>query len=357
MGFWRETFFGLPPKVDSLPANLASPWAEPNSLMPAIVGDLWDFPVELVTPEIALRVPEVNRALQAHQALVSPLKFVVYQDGAEAPSQPFWTGNSDTGISPFIRWNGVVKDLFLHGAAVLGAELDAFGLPRDLLHIPRQHWEIDKETGAVNADPSVIPARFRQRLIYVPLGSNGLLTDGVDSIRQARKLEQARQARLDAPPAATELHLTDKTFDEMTTAEKEELSKSYAANRNKYAVSVTPSYVQVIDHQDKAVDLFEAGMNSLRIQLAMHTGVPASFLEAGREGGTPGQMSYVNENGKASELWVFGSARFAYAITAALSMDNVVGPNSEVRADLSDFMVPNPDQLSPESPVTENPDA
>lgn len=352
VGFWRETFLGLPPKVEALPVNLASPWAEPNNLMPAIVGELWDFPVELVTPEIALRVPEVNRALQAHQALVAPLKMSVYRDDTEAADQPFWVSSSASGIPRYITWTGVVKDLYLHGQAVLGAELDAFGTVRDFIHVPRQNWDVDKETGQVIIDPTVIPAIYRQRAIWIPLGSNGLLTDGIDSIRQARKLELSRQKRIDTPPAATELHVTEAKFDEMTADEKEALAKSYAANRTKHAVSVTPSYLQVIDHNGQSVDLFEAGMNSLRLQLAMHAGVPASFLEAGKEGGSSGEMSYTNENGKASELWVFGSARFAYAILARLSLDDVVGPNAEVRADLSDFMVPTPDQLSAESPVT-----
>ena len=359
MGFWaglNEWMMGGSPSVSSLPTRLASPWSD-SELEKAIVGDIFGvYANEVVTEEIALRVPEVNRALQAHQALVGPLKFVVYRDGVEATEQPAWVSNSASGVSPYIRWVGVVRDLFLHGAAVLGAELDAFGLPRDLIHIPRAHWDINRETGAVEADPNVIPANYRQRLIYIPLGSSGLLTDGIDSIRQARKLELSRQARIDAPPAAVELHITDSTKDEMTAEEMAALSKRYNENRKKFTTTVTPSYIDVKDHQGASVDLFEAGMNSLRLQLAMHGGVPASFLEAGKEGGTPGEMSYTNENGKASELWVFGSAKFAYAITAALSMDAVVGPNAEVRADLSDFMVPTPDQLSPESPVTAAPE-
>jgi hypothetical protein len=352
MGWWRETFWGLPPKVEALPTNLVSPWAEPNNLMPAIVGELWDFPVELVTPEIALRVPEVNRALQAHTALVAPLKFSVFADGEELEEQPFWVSNTGSGIPRYICWTGVVRDLFLHGSAVLGCELDAFGAVRDFIHVPAANWEVDRETGRIEIDPAAVPAIYRQRAIWIPLGSNGLLTDGIDSVRQARKLELARQARIDTPPAATELHITDSKYDEMTSEEKEALAKSYAANRNKHSVSVTPSYLDVKDHNGQAVDLFEAGMNSLRLQLAMHAGVPASFLEAGKEGGSSGQMSYTNENGKASELWVFGSARFAYAILSRLSLDDFVGPNAEVRADLSDFLIPTPDQLSAESPVT-----
>lgn len=347
---------GMPAKVEALPTSLVSPWAEPNNLMPAIVGAMWDFPVELVTPEIALRVPEVNRALQAHQALVAPLKMSVYTDGEEAADQPFWVTNSASGIPRYITWTGVVKDLFLHGVAVLGAELDAFGLVRDFIHVPRANWDINNETRMVEIDPAAVPAQYRQRAILIHLGSNGLLTDGIDSIRQARKLELSRQKRIDTPPAATELHITDVIHDSMTDEELEALANEYAASRHKHAVSITPSYIQVIDHNGQPVDLFEAGMNSLRLQLAMHAGVPASFLEAGKEGGSSGEMSYSNENNKPSELWMFGSARFAYAILSRLSLDDVVGPNAEVRADLSDFMIPTPAQLSAESPVTAEPE-
>lgn len=331
---------------------LASPFSPPSSLESAIVGDFFgEVPNEVITPEIALRVPEVTRALQAHQALVAPLKFTVHHNDGEAlTTQPAWVKNSDSGISPFIRWNGVVRDLFLFGMALVGAEVDSdTDLPRDLIHIPRNFWTISTE-GSITVDDGISP-RYRQRLIPIYLGSAGILTDGIDSVRQARKLELARQRRIDAPPPATELHLTDIRFDEMSSKEKEKLARDYASNRTKHSVAVTPSYIDVQDHSASDVDLFEAGMNSLRLQLAMHAGVPASFLEAGKEGGSSGEMTYTNENGKASELWVFGSARFAYAITARLSMDDVVGPDAEVRADLSDFMVPPPAQLSPETAV------
>ncbi len=327
--------------------TLASPIAPANSLEQAIVGDFFgEIPAEVITEQIALRVPEVKRALQAHTSLVAPLHFTVYRDGLEA-EQPFWVANSASGISPYIRNKGTVKDLFLYGWALWGAEIGDGDLPKDFIHIPRDFWSVAAD-GSIEVDES-IPARFRQRLVMIPLGANGLLADGIDSIRQARALELARQTRLAAPPAATELHLTDSKFDEMTKAEKEALSKSYSENRNKYSVAVTPSYIDVKDHQANTVDLFEAAMNSLRIQMANHAGVPASFIEGGREGGEGSSITYSNENTKQSELWVFGSAEFAYAITARLSMDDVVGPNAEVRADLSSFMNPPAVELSPET--------
>lgn len=353
MGFLNWLRFGTPLTAAALPTNLASPYAEPNTLSPAVIFSQ-EFGVAaeaVVTPEVALRVSEVNRALQAHTALVAPLKFEVYRDGERSEEQPFWTTNSASGISPYVRNVGLIRDLFFYGAAVCGAELDAFGLVRDLIHVPREYWDINKTTGMVEVSPE-IPANYRQRVIYIPLGTNGLLTDGVDSIRQARKLENARQVRLDAPPPGITIKITKDEHSRMTPEERKAVAVGYARNRREIGVSVISDDVTVEDSKAGELDLFEQGMNSLRLQLAMHTGLPASFLEAGKEGGSSGEMSYTNENGKASELWVFGSARYAYAITARLSMDDVVGPNAEVRADLSDFMVPTPDQLSAESPVT-----
>lgn len=333
---------------------LGSPFSGPSHLESAIVGDIFgEIPDEVVTPELALRVPEVKRALQAHTSLIAPLKFSVHDNGSATPRevQPYWVANSDyPAVSPYLRMKGVVSDLFMYGWALLGAEVGDDDLPRDMIHIPRNMWDIDKD-GSVTADEA-IPASYRQRLILIPLGANGLFTDGIDSIRQARKLEHARQRRLDAPPPATELHITDARFDEMTDDEKRAFSKNYSDNRKNYATSVTPSYLEVKDHSSTgSVDLFESGMNSLRLQLAMHGGVPASFLEAGKEGGSAGAMSYSNEGDRQGELWLFGSSEFAYAITSRLSLPDVVGENAEVRADLTPLAVPAPTALSGETPI------
>ncbi|MDT0142789.1 hypothetical protein [Microbacterium sp. PRC9] len=335
MGVWQFLTGGVKYTPESLPANLVSPFST-NSLQEAITVDFWqEIPATVITPELALRVPEVKRALQAHTSLVAPLKFEVFKDGEKLTTQPYWVSNSSVfGVSPYVRQVGMVKDLFLFGQCLLGATVNEDDTVNDFLHIPRSLWDHNGEGGfEVNES---IPLKFRQRLIWVPLGSNGLLVDGIDSVRQARKLELARQARLDAPPAATELHITDPQKDEMTREEKAALVKSYVENRAKHSVSVTPSSIEVIERGTTGqLDLFEAGMNSLRLQLANHSGVPASFIEGAKEGGNGGQMSYTNENNKASELWVFGSSAYALAIASRLSMDDVVGEGAEVRADLS----------------------
>lgn len=334
------------------PIALASPYADTDYLAPAIIGDFFgEIPNEVITPEIALRVPEVSRSLDAHTSLVAPLRFEKWTNGTKDDAQPFWVANSDYPImSPYLRWTGVVTDLFLFGWALLGAELDSeTDLPRDFIHIPRDFWQINNDTGSIEVKDG-IPAKYRQRLVLIPLGRNGLLVNGIDSVRQARKLELARQARLDAPPVGTELHITSVDFDNMTKKERRELVQAYVEGRKTGSVAVTPSYIELKERGTSGqLDLFEDGMNSLRLQIAMHSQVPADFLDAAKAGGGGGQIQYQNVNGQMSDLWTFGASRYAYAITARLSLDDVVGPDSEVRADMSSFMTPVPSVLDIEA--------
>lgn len=337
---------------------LASPESG-DGLQQAIVGDvIGHLPEETVTRVTAARVPELKRALKGHQALVSPLRFEKFEDDAKADQQPFWVSSCNyPGMSRHIAIKKLVEELFWEGFGVLGCRLATDGTVWDWVPIPRHMWTMDPSTQRVTLHDS-IPAEYRMRIVLVPLGANGVMADGIDSIRQARKLEQARQTRLDAPPAATELHITDPAFDGMKRKEKEQLATQYVETRAKHSVSVTPSYVDVKERGVSGqLDLFEGAKNSLRLELAMHGGVPASFVEGSKEGGG-GQMSYSNEQDKNSELWTFGSAEYAYAIIAALSGDDVVGADAEVRADLSHFAVPAPTSIDPEAgdtgtPITE----
>ncbi|MFJ4999896.1 hypothetical protein ACIP5T_17220 [Microbacterium sp. NPDC088619] len=243
----------------------------------------------------------------------------------------------------------LVEELYFEGFGVLGCWLDTEDLVYDWITIPRNLWSIDRATQAISIDESV-PAQYRMRAVVVPLGSSGLLVDGIDSIRQARKIELARQARLDSPPAATELHVTDSSYDGMELEETRALIQNYREGRKNSSISVTPSYIDVKERGiSGSLDLFEEAKNSVRIDLAMHTGVPLNFVGATKEGGGGGNVQYQNVNGEASELWTFGSAEYAVAIAAALSADDVVGEGAEVRADASAFAVPAPLSIDPEA--------
>ena len=269
---------------------------------------------------------------------------------ARAESQPFWVSScAYPGMSRWLAVKQLVEELYFEGFGVIGCWLDTEGLVYDWVTIPRKYWSFDQKSGSYVIDESV-PAEYRMRAVAVPLGSAGVMADGIDSIRQARKLELARQMRLEAPPAATELHITDPAYDGMEREEQLTLIANYKEGRNKSSISVTPSYIDVKERGTNGqLDLYENAKNSLRIDLAMHTGVPLHFVGAAKEGGTGGDVQYQNANGEASELWTFGSSEYAVAIAAALSADVVVGAGAEVRADASAFAVPAPLSIDPEA--------
>lgn len=349
MGFFNWLLGPALPSASMGAPALAAPGSG-DSLAQAIVGDIIGaLPKEAVTRDNAPRVPELKRALKAHQALVAPLRFEVFAAEEKLSAQPYWVSAcAYPGMSRYVAYKKLVEELFWEGYAVLACRLDVNGNVWDWVPVPRHLWTMDTQSQAINLHES-IPAEYRMRVVVVPLGANGVIVDGVDAIRQARKLEAARQSRLDAPPAATELHVTDPAYDGMNQLEKETLASSYVTTRQKHAVSVTPSYIDVKElGVSGQLDLFEDAKASLSRELAMHAGVPASFVESSSKGGG-GQMSYSNENDRQSELWTYGSAEYAYAIVAALSGDDVVGPDAEVRADLSHFSVPAPTSIDPEA--------
>lgn len=339
--------------TQSAPPMLASPHSG-DHLAQAIVSDYFgQLPGEAVDRTVARRVPEVRRALAAHQALVTKLRFEKYAAGtpaARAEDQPYWVSSCTyPGMSRWLAVKQLVEELYFEGFGVLGCWLDTEGLVYDWITVPRNLWSVDQKTQSVVIDDSV-PIQFRMRAVVVPLGSSGILVDGIDSIRQARKIELARQARLDSPPAATELHVTDGSYDGMELEETRSLIANYKEGRNKSSISVTPSYIEVKERGTTGtLDLFEDAKNSVRIDLAMHAGVPLNFVGAAKEGGSGGNVQYENVNGEASELWTFGSSDYAVAIAAALSADVVVGEGAEVRADASAYAVPAPLSIDPEA--------
>ena len=316
-----------------------SPFSPQDSLETAIVGELFGVDTRVVTAETAVRVGPLKRAMQVHMDTVAAMQLVQYKDGAKTEPQPRWLHNSASGVAPLVRTKGLVKDLFLGGQALLGCQVQD-GRIIDAIHIPQAFWKITT-AGEIEVSDSINGA-YRQRLIYIPLGDNGILQDGVDTIRQARALDLARTVRLSSPPAGTELHLNDPRFDEMTAKQKSKLAKDYAKNRTETTVSVTPSYVDVKEHGDKSVDLFDTATNSIRLDMANHAAVPASILEGARSG-SGGDMNYSGKGDERSELYDLGSRRYADAITARLSLDDVCAEGEYIAFDRSDlFAVPTP---------------
>jgi len=298
-----------------------------------------DLDPQIVTEDIASRVPGLRRAHAAHCGLVASIPFAQYDKATRLAEQPSWLSTSQSGRSPYLRWMGITSDMFWWRWALLAAELGPDGYPADAIHVPQGFWSVD-ETGDIQVDEKVVEPRYRDRFIPIDLGINGVLTDGIDTIRSARWLEQAWQKRAENPVAQTELHLTEEI--QLSRKDKLKMARDYEEGRRAYATSVTPHNIEVKQHGIAAADLFESGRNAVRLDIANIALVPASLIE-GAKNGSAGEISYSNETTKRNELYDFGTALFVNAIAARLSEDDVCPPGQSIRPELADLMqVPTP---------------
>jgi len=356
VGFFRDLFLG--PAASAVTGGLLSWYSPQDSIHSMFVADALPVAPDAITRDTAFRVPAVDRAHDVICSVLADMPWVAYdgnrmvknaETGELEPTrleqQPEWLTNTKTGIPPYdLRW-AVASDLFMSGWAAIGFELGSDGLPVDALHIPRALWNLEPDgTVMINAK---IPARYRQRVVPIRLGygKNGMLVDALGDIKDARAIADAYRDRIENPIAQTVLSVENETWDGWTWEEREEFRQKWIAGRSSTggSVAMKPDRITVsTDGASIPADLFEAGRNANRLDLANHAGLPASMLEGVRQGGSGGgtEMRYtgVQNGAQRSEVWDFGVRKFAGAIGARISLDDVCAPGHLIRLDTARFL-------------------
>lgn len=332
----------LMPPASNPPISITSPWAPQDSLVTfavdeALGGLLSEY--QLMTRDTALRIPGVKRSHGLHVTQFAQIPWYLMDDAVRVGQQPGWLTNSASGVSPYHRWFGVGSDLFFYGWALLGFTADM----TDCLHIPYGLWSVDPDTGDIRIDPTKVPARYHARPVAIPLGygENGLLTDGIDTLKEARKIEQAYMNRLDNPVPLTILGIPRDDWAGMTAVERAQYRDQWVEGRQKSATALKVAEWPVDMPGQVPVDLYESGRNAVRLDIANHTSTPAGLLEGTRQGGSGTDITYtgVQDGATRSELWDFGLAkRMMLALEARLSLDDVCATGLSIRGDISNMI-------------------
>lgn len=346
MGLWNFLTGG--PAVATAQILPLTPFSPQDSLTEITVSQLWPEhdTTKTLTDQTALRIGPVKRSYEIVCGVLARMPWRQYDENGEVAKQPEWLVNSKSGIAPRSLRYGVVGDLFMHGWAVIGFELGEGGYPVDAIHIPRGWWSMDS-AGNITVDKAV-NAKYTQRIVPIPLGygSNGLMNDGIDALRDARAINFAYRDRIDNPIAQTILTVQAEEWRGWTKEEREEFRQLWIKGRQSSsgATAMKPDFVTVDMPGALPTDLFESGRNANRLDIANHAGVPADLIEGSKQSGG-GDLHYSTEAGGAqrNELWDFGLAKFADAIEARLSLDDVSPSGLSIRADSSHYLTsPNP---------------
>lgn len=339
-----------PPVVQ--PLGIASPWTPQDTLvrfaLDDALGGLLSESVAM-TRDIALRIPGVKRAHGLHVGMFAELPFYEMNGNERVTDQPAWLTNSASGVSPYHRMYGLGSDLFFNGWGCLGFTADM----TDCLHVPFGLWSV-RDDGTIAVDERQIPEKYRARPVAIPVGygENGLLNDGLDTLREARQIEAAYVDRLNNPVPLTVLGIPLDTWQGWTEEERKSYRDQYVtgrkANNGAVALKVSEFPIEFPDAATNGVDLFESGRNAVRLDIANHTSTPAGILEGVRQGGSGGgteiRYSGVQNGAGRHELWDYGLAkRFTLAFEARMSLDDIVPSGRSIRADLTTVVtIPSP---------------
>lgn len=324
--------------------SILSPYSPQDSITTLLVSELYPEhdTSKTLTRDTALRIPAVKRAHDITCGVLARMPWRQYTAGVLSAEQPQWLSTSSTGIAPRnLRW-AVASDLFMSGWAAIAFHLGDDGLPDDALHIPIGSWGVDDYGRPVvtNAD---VPVAFRASVVAIQLGygSNGLLNDGITTLQDARAIEAAYRDRIDNPIAQTMLTIAADRWDGWSREEREEFRQMFIAARSAKggATGMKPDWITVDYSGQLPTDLFESGRNANRLDIANHAGLPAGLLEGAKQSGGS-DIHYSSEVGGATrnELWDFGAAKYADAIEARLSLDDVCAPGDSIRIDTSHYL-------------------
>lgn len=344
------------------PPAISSPWTPQDSLVTFAVDDALKGFLETqhtaLTREVSLRVPAVKRAHGIHCTEFAAIEFYEMDGAQRTTPQPRWLVNGDSGVSPYHRRFGIGSDLFFWGWACVGFTEDR----TDCMHIPFGLWRIEDD-GSVWIDPDKISgawAKYRANPVVIPLGygENGVMVDGVDTIREARQIEEAYVDRLNNPVPLTVLDVPWDVWQGWTPDERASFRDQWIKGRKSAngSTAMKPDTFGVSMPGQVEVNLYESGRNAVRLDIANHTSTPASLLEGVRQGGSGGgsEIKYtgVQNGASANELWRFGLARrMTLAFEARMSLDDVSASGRSIRGDLSHvFNVPE----APTNPTSED---
>lgn len=310
--------------------QLASPWTDRSTLETitwANLAGLVDQDNAPLTRAEAMAIPAVARARTILASTLGRLDLVVV-DGSGTPSttpSAQLIAQPDPAQPRYVQLLWTVDDLIFQGVAwwLVVARYADDNRPRILRRILPGGVQLH-DGGRVTVYDKPTNARD---LVRIDGPHEGILTFAARSLRIASKLEASAARFAHNPTAHTELHQTDDAV--VPKAQRDELIAGYVAARNgaNGGVSWTTRNLEVKDHGAAPEHLLTSGRNAQAIDVARHIGVPADAVDASPE---KASQTYANRSERLGVLVDYGLAAYGAAITARLSMNDIVRAGESV---------------------------
>ena len=310
--------------------DVLSPLADREHLEAATWAHLLNLDEETVRPtrSEAMSVAAIARGRTLITGAIARLPLVVMNGSTPAPSTPPLVSLPERGRPRFQTITWIVDALLFYGRAwlaVIDRDPASMGArPRQVEWIP--DWVAEPlDDGSLRVGHRLFaPAD----VIRIDGPHEGLLNFAGDRIRAARRLDRAALLASMNPVPQIELHQTQGT--PLTNEEATAFVAAYVAQRKKSGVSYTNQSIEPRAHGSNSENLLIDGRKAAALDIARCMGLPAWAVDAPAEGSS---MTYTNVPSRARELIDYTLAPYMHAITARLSLDDVLPRGTWVRFD------------------------
>lgn len=309
--------------------GIRSPWSS-TQLSNVVLADIFGEDAMPITRAMAMTVPPVAKA---RHLICSPLArqpLRAYRGTTPLPTQPAWLYRTNTQTHPNIRMLWTLDDLLFGGWSLWAVERGVNGDILDAVRVAPELWSFgtDGQVEVGNTTPEA------DEVILFSGPFEGLLESAAPTIRAARDLERAWHARARSPIPLIDLHRT--TDDEMDPDEVEAMIDDWASARldPHGAIGSTPSTVEVNALGQADPQMFIEARNAMRLDIANHTGLPASLLDGSM---STASLTYSTTEGRRSDFQDYSLVMWQDPIEARLSMDDVTPRGTRIAFDLTDL--------------------
>lgn len=305
-----------------------SPWAS-TSLSRIVLSDLAGLTTQPGRAE-AMQVPAVARGRALIAGLLGRHPLACYDAAAVIqPDDAPWLTATSTNQSPRTRNLWTFDDLIFGGLSLWAVSRGAGDQITDAIRVNPGLWSVDPASNRVQINGADVSA---EQVILIEGPQEGLVTLAEHTIRAARAMERAWSQRVEQPVPLLELHSTDQMMD-LDEHERDTLIADWEkARQNGNGTAYTPASIELRVHGTAEADLYVAGRNALRLDIANYLSLPSALLEGSM---STASLTYSTQAGQRNDLVDLSLGYWATALEARLSQDDVVAAGLNVAINLS----------------------
>lgn len=267
------------------------------------------------------------------------------------PEQPAWTTQTRDGSSPELRTSWMVDDLLFYGWTCLERDNSrSDGFPLAASHVNYSEWYVDDDNRLVVSGVRIKHSE-ESNWCLLPGLHEGILTHGIDVLRDSRNLRAIIRDRLENPVPDINLEAQENSED-MTDVEWQTFVDTYVANRKRNkGVGFTNRFVKAVPMPGrKDSDLMVEARNAMVVDQARMMGLHAGMLDATAP---KASLNYETTTGRNQEFVDLDLVTYMLPISARFSMPDWTPRGQRVAFDLVDFTGPLPGASAPAQAPTE----